>query len=57
MEDLGLVVGDGVVARVHVAAQTMSRGAPVDQRLRVPRDIERPAPHIRRRRSFFTVAP
>src|SRR5688572_7112331 len=49
MEDLGLVVGDGVVARVHVAAQTMSRGAPVDQMPHAPRDFERTTPHIRRR--------
>ena len=43
------MVGDGVVAHVHVARQTMSRGAPIDQMARAARDFEWTAPHIRRR--------
>ena len=49
------MVGDGVVAQVHVAGETMSRGAPIDQMVRGPRDFEGTGPHIRRRPSLPLV--
>ena len=50
--DLGLVVGDGVVAQVHVAGETMSHGAPAGQ---TARDFEWAERHIRRRPSLPLV--